>query len=187
MGVIGNFPIERFKDSTNLLVTLCGDKYKNIWLNESNYRDIRSLIYKGSFMDCVEYLYGFIPEVLREYCRQFGLIIYTNNIKTIGNLSIMQAVFEAGVLDVKEFSLLKKIFLARGELIHSTLWDSKVYYKKLSWICDQLLHSDLDSLCKYIIDMCNKINKSYRVEGDKVLMVRDYKDKVKFSPSNNWK
>lgn len=172
MGGIREFSIERLEVSCNLLVSLCDSKMSKVWLNEESSNNLKAFIYRGSFMDCVEYLYGFIPNVFEEYCKQFGLVVYSRDGLRVGHLDVMQSMYDSGILDLKNFSLLKNIFKARGELIHNTLIDKDVYYKKLSWIVAQLVNSDLPRLCRFILILSDKINESYAKGIDNKLIVR---------------
>lgn len=172
MGGIREFSIERLEVSCNLLVSLCDSKMSKVWLDEGSSNNLKAFIYRGSFMDCVEYLYGFIPNVFEEYCKQFGLVVYSRDGLRVGHLDVMQSMYDSGILDLKNFSLLKNIFKARGELIHNTLIDKDVYYKKLSWIVAQLVNSDLPRLCRFILILSDKINESYAKGIDNKLIVK---------------
>lgn len=184
MNGIDTFPIDRFKNSTNLLTTLCSKNTKDIWINPANSSNVKALIYKGSFMDCIEYLYGFIPDIFREYCKQFSIPVYTYNVKRVGHLDLMNALYEKDVLSMSHNNLLKKLFLTRGEIIHSTLWTKDQYYNKLSWIVLQLDRCDLDGLCKFIITLCNKINASYKKGVNNNLIVKERNNYTRTVPSD---
>lgn len=172
MNGIGEFSKERFEVSCNLLISLCKEKMCKEWLDPSKSKVTKSYIYRGSFMDCIEYLYGFIPKVFEEYCKQFGLEVYSRDGMKIGHLDVMQSMYDSKILNLKNFSLLKKLFKARGELIHETLISKDLYYKKLSWIVKQLDDSDLLDLCKFILILCARINDSYNKGVDNRLIVK---------------
>lgn len=181
---IDSFPIDRFKNSTNLLVTLCSKNAKKIWINPENSSNIKALIYKGSFMDCIEYLYGFIPDIFKEYCKQFGIPVYSYNPKRVGHLDLMNALYENNVLSMSNNNLLKKLFLTRGEIIHSTLWTKEQYYNKLSWIVLQLDSCDLQALCDFIMLLCSKVNDSYARGINNNLIVKERSSINHTSPSD---
>lgn len=181
---IDSFPIDRFKNSTNLLVTLCSKNAKKIWINPENSSNIKALIYKGSFMDCIEYLYGFIPDIFKEYCKQFGIPVYSYNPKRVGHLDLMNALYENNVLSMSNNNLLKKLFLTRGEIIHSTLWTKEQYYNKLSWIVLQLDSCDLQALCDFIMLLCSKVNDSYARGINNNLIVKERSSLNHTSPSD---
>lgn len=187
MSVIGEFPVDRFKNSANLLVTLLDKRYMSVWLNAEDSTSIKGLIYKCAFMDCVEYLYGFIPEVFREYCKYYDIVVYSG-LKRAGHLDFMKALYDEEVLTIEYFTLLKKIFNTCGELIHSTLWSKEEYYRKLEWIVVQLTHSDLQGLCDFIMIMCSKINYKSIGNERKRLVVKSLKESnsLVISNSNCW-
>ena len=58
--MLNKFALERFKNSCIMLDTLVKNKYKFI---EGNIFDFDSSLLRGCFMDCVENLYGFVPEL----------------------------------------------------------------------------------------------------------------------------
>ena len=184
--VIGEFPIERFKNSMNLLVTLCSKKYRDIWLNKDNSLNVKALIYKGSFMECVEYLYGFIPELLKQYCRFYDIVIYKGTLSSnIGCMDVLQSLYDSGKLSSEYYTFLRKIMLTRNELIHSTLWTKDEYYIKLKWIVEQLIHSDLEGFSGYILALCDKLNE-FDNNSMKSLIVKDKNSKVLVG-SSSWK
>lgn len=184
MNGIDSFPIDRFKNSTNLLVTLCSKNAKKIWINPENSSNIKALIYKGSFMDCIEYLYGFIPDIFKEYCKQFGIPVYSYNPKRVGHLDLMNALYKNNVLSMSNNNLLKKLFLTRGEIVHSTLWTKEQYYNKLSWIVLQLDSCDLQALCDFIMLLCSKVNDSYARGINNNLIVKERSSLNHTSPSD---
>lgn len=182
--MIGEFPVQRFSISANLLKTLSEKKMTDFWLNPDNDSNVKACIYKGSFVECIEFIYGFIPEVFEEYCKQFGITVYSKDGRRVGHLDVMESLYNARVLTLDMYALLKKIFLTRGQIIHSTFWTKDEYYSRLSWIVLQLKHSDLQELYSFIIKLCNKVNSSYRRGISRTLDVRlrghDIRD------SRNW-
>lgn len=167
MGKIDSFSIERFQMSLKTLVTFCkggsSNKYYDIVFNPSNSKDVKHSIYKGAFVESVEYLYGFIPEVFREYCKQFSIEVHSKDgtPKTIGYLDLFNSMYSEGKVDLECLTLLKNVYSNRGHIIHRTLITKDKYYQKLFWIASKIDEYDLDSLYKYVVGLCKEINTSY--------------------------
>lgn len=172
--IIDNFPVERFQISCNLLFTLCKPSKSDSWLDPSKLGSTKDYIYRGSFMDCVEYLYGFIPEVFKEYCKTYRIKVYSNDGRRVGHLDLMDAMLTNHIIEYKFARLLKKIFKIRGELIHSTLIDKKGYYNKLISLVSEINNCDLQELIDTIVIMCNKINNSHTANRNLIVGKREY-------------
>lgn len=177
MDVIKEFPIERFKVSLEILKTFNEQEVKNglykEMFNPSNSTVPKYFIYKGSFMDCIECFYGFIPEVFREYCRYFDISVASKNGKEsgVGYLDLMTAMKKTNGIDPSIYNLLINVFKTRGELIHDTLVDKDSYYKKLRWLSIKIHDSDLELLKSYVLRLCRLVNRCDTTRNKRLVLI----------------
>ena len=184
MPSIKEFSIERFEMSLKTLITFCeggkSNKYYDIVFNPSNSDNVKHCIYKGAFMESVEYLYGFIPELFKEYCKQFGVEIISRGgrVETIGYLDLIKSMKSVDKINLEQISFLSNVYKTRGEIIHQTLMDKDSYYKKLSWIAIQVEKYDLNELYKYVYKLYKEINNSYDkgIKGNLIVKAREISD-----------
>lgn len=159
MKSIDKFPLKRFKISCNLIVTLCRPNNIDKWVDPSKSEDVKANIYKGAFIECIEYLYGFLPEVFREYCSANSLPV-----KFIGKgaktLDFVEAVYVNGAITKDQRTFITTLVKVRGKLIHDTLINQEVYYDYLNEIIKRLNKFDLENLVKTCMSLISNVNRT---------------------------
>lgn len=182
MPKIDSFCIERFQLSLNTLTTFCAggksNKYYKMITDPGLSSNAKHSIYKGAFVESVEYLYGFIPEVFKEYCKQFGIEVYSRDGKatSVGYLDLFKSMKSSNKISVEHYSFLSNVYKTRGEIIHHTLISKESYYKKLSWIALQVEKYDLMELYRFVFKLYKEVNNSYDKGINKVLIVKDRRE-----------
>ena len=161
--MIDSFCIERFKLSCNLLYSLSRPDISKEWSNPSNFSVSKDFIHRGSFMDCIEYLYGFVPEVLKEDDNVKKDLSSLD--KKIGWKDVLNCAKDNDLIDLNEFSCLYNIFRSRGYLIHDTLVNKELYFEKLSYVLKQIEKIDLKRFYNSIIKIIRKINSNESKEN----------------------
>lgn len=175
------FPLERFKYSCNLLISLSKPNMFNEWCNSQDSPSVKNYMYRGAFVDCVEFLYGFIPEVFREYCKRFSVPVYTKDGEYARTLDFIESVHYRKLISTNCRNFIRDLVKIRGRLIHNTLIKRELYFDMLSELVSKLEKYDLKELVSCIFDMCKRISNCNNNSNELVLM----KWRINNSPSMN--
>ena len=162
------FSLERFVISCNLMKSLIDESHLEVndWTNPNNYDKSNLVIYKGSFIDCIESMYSTVPGVLciclkklyqieKVECKNRFGIYGLHQIEEASWLKILSLAKKKRIISPKDFNNYKEIIDMRGELIHSFSLSKESYYNLINNIIVSIKELDLDKFE-------DKIVSSYR-------------------------
>lgn len=152
------FPLERFRYSCNLLVSLSKPNLLNEWCNSEDSPSAKNYMYRGAFIDCVEFLYGFIPEVFREYCRTFSIPVYTRDGSYARTLDFIESLHYRKLITTECRNFIRDLVKIRGKLIHNTLISRELYFDMLNELVSRLKDFNLQVLVDCVFNMCTRVS-----------------------------
>lgn len=150
------FPLERFRYSCKLLISLSKPNLLNEWCNSEESPSAKNYMYRGAFIDCVEFLYGFIPEVFREFCKRFSVPVYTKDGEYARTLDFVESVHYKKLISTECRNFIRDLVKIRGKLIHNTLINRDLYFDMLNELVSRLENFNLQELVDCIYDMCKR-------------------------------
>lgn len=170
MSSIWEFPLERFNYSCNLLLTLSKPSMFSQWCNEEEKPDVKSYMYRGAFVDCIEYLYGFIPEVFREFCKRYSVPVYSKDGMYARTLDFVESVYCKKLISPSCRNFIRDLVKIRGKLIHNTLISREIYFDMLNQLIERLSSFNLKELVDCVLNMCRRISKPSTEQKELVLL-----------------
>lgn len=179
------FPLERFKYSCNLLISLSKPSMFKQWCNSEDNPSVKNYMYRGAFVDCVEFLYGFIPEVFREYCKRFSIPVYTKDGEYARTLDFIESVHYRKLISTECRNFIRDLVKIRGKLIHNTLIKRELYFDMLSELVNKLEKFDLKKLVDCIFDMCNMVSSSDSKDNELILLKWRINERPNLNQLNN--
>ena len=190
--MINEFTYHRFFISCELVQKLINSDLvnSNEWYLDKNKFDTTKVIYKGSFMDCIECFYVTIPAVLVDILKSKGFEFLTYydkkekrnckvNVDKANWAIVIKSCRRLKILDLRKSDLLFRLLSLRGLLIHSIELSSVEYYEKLIIMIN--IVRDLDSL--WLKDF---VKSNHRI-GNYVSPVRNIDKEEVFSGSSIFK
>lgn len=187
---IERFELERLVYSCCILDYIVANKlkFKDEYIAKKNAYNIKSIIIKSMFMDCIECLYLMIPAIYKFYFKENG--INKLKYKSYNNQELIdldKASWVVVLRNIEDINLINKntrvnithILRIRGVLIHSNSLNINDYYNNIHTIIIKLSMINLELLLNNLVEIYNNYNKNkveLEIESIKIDINKTFKE-----------